>query len=151
MALLSLANVQISTTAKHIARTDLNDTSVSPNAEGDRQHPHEYGEETTELHTCSGCVTDIEGSLRKDQLRNGSEEAIIGGDHLEKLGVKLLLSWIKMLLTVLIEAVAGMWPDTPTPGNETPMPRNAISKQVILACPGRHCGNCEPQCPPRFA
>ena len=151
MALLSLVNVQISTTAKHIGRRDLNDTSVSPNAEGDSQHPHEYGEGTTELHTCSGCVTDIEGSLRKGQLRNGSEETIIGGDHLAKLGVNLLLSWIKMLLTILIEAVAGMWPDMPTPRNETRMPRNTVRQHLTIACPGKHCGNCEPQCPSWFA
>jgi hypothetical protein len=77
VATLALVYVQISTTAKYIARRDLNDTSVSPNAKDDNQHLHENGERTTELNTCSGCVTDIEGSLRKDQLRNGSGETII--------------------------------------------------------------------------
>lgn len=141
----SLVNVQIYTTAKYIARRDVNDTGASPNAEGDSQHPHEYGEGSTELHTCSGCVTDIEGSLRKDQLRNGSEETIIGRDHLAKLDVSLLLRGIKTLLTILIEVLAGMMP-------VTPMPRNDFGQHLIMACPGSYCGNCEPQCPPpRFA
>jgi len=150
VALLSLVNVQISTTAKHIARRDLNDTSVSPNAEGESQHPHVYDEGITELQTCSGCVTDTEGSLRKDQLRNGSEETTIGGDHLAKLGVDLLLSWMKMLLKILIEAISRIWPDAPTPRNEKPMPRSDFRQYMTIACPGHHCGNCEPQCPSRL-
>jgi len=141
--MLSLVNVQISATAKHIARRGLYDTSVSPNAEGDSQQPHENGEGTTELHTCSGCVTDIEGSLRKYQIRNGSEETIIGRDHLAKLDVNLLLSRIKMLITNLTEVVAGMSPVTPTP-------RNDSRKSLYLACAGHHCGNCEPECLSQF-
>lgn len=139
--MLSLVNVQISTIAKHVARRDLNDTSVSPNAEGDSQQPHENGEGTTELHTCSECVTDIEGSLRKYQLRNGSEDTIIGRDHLAKLDDKLLLNRIEMLLTNFIEGVAGMLPDTPALVNG--------SRQI--ACPNPYCPNCEPQCLSRFA
>jgi hypothetical protein len=142
--MFSLVNVQISTTAKHIDRTDLNDTRVSPNAEGDSQQPHEKDEGTTELHTCSGCVTDIEGSLRKYQLRNGSEETI-ERHHPAKLNVNLFFfNLITMLLTNSSEAVGEMSPITMTPSND-------FRQQVSLACPGYHCPNCEPECSSRFA
>jgi hypothetical protein len=142
--MLSVVNVQISTTAKYIAKRDLNYTSVSPDAEGDIQHPHENGEGTTELHTCSGCVTDIEGSLRKYQLRNKSEETIIGKERLAKLDVNLLLSRIKMLITNSTEVVAGTSP-------VTPKPRNDFRRRIYLACASHHCGNCEPECQLQFA
>jgi hypothetical protein len=144
--MLSLVNVQISTTAKYIAKRDLNYTSVSSDAEGDIQHPHENGEGTTELHTCSGCVTDtsIEGSLRKYQLRKGLEETTIGKDHRAKLDVNLLLSRIKMLIPNLTELVAGISPVTPTP-------RNDFGRRIYLSCAGHHCGNCEPECLSQFA
>jgi hypothetical protein len=144
VAMLSLVNIQIFTTAKHIVRRVLNDTSVSPNAEGDSQQPHENGEGNTELHACSGCVTDIEGSLRKYQLRNGSEETIIGRDHLANLDVNLLRSRIKMLLTNLTEVVTGM-------STETAMPRIGFIQYHDQPCPGHHCANCEPECLLRFA
>jgi hypothetical protein len=142
--MLSLVNVQISTTAKCIARRDLNDTSVSPKAEGDSQQTHENGEENTELPTCTGCVTDIKGVLRKDELRNGSEETIIGRDHLAKLDVDLLFSRIKMLLANLTELLIGMLP-------VKPMPSTNVGESVALPCPGQYCGNCEPQCLIRLA
>ena len=141
--MLSLVNVQITTTAKHIDRRDLNDTSASPNAEGDSQQPHANGEGTTELHTCSGCVTDIEGSLGKYQLRNGSEETT-GRHHLAKLNVNLFFSLLTMLLTNSTEAVDGMSPIKTTPSNET-------TQHLNLACPEYHCPNCEPECSSRLA
>jgi len=99
-----------------------------------------------ELQNCTPAryVTDIEGSLRKDQLRNGSEATIIGRDHLAKLDVNLLLSRIKMLLENLIEVVAGISTVTPTP-------RKDFRQGLDLACAGHHCGNCEPECLSQFA
>jgi hypothetical protein len=95
--MLLIANLQTSAAAKHITRPNFSESGVLTKAEGDSQH----GDSTTELHTCSGCVTNTEGSLEKHQLHNGSEEKKIGNENLGKLVVNFLLSWIKMLLTNL--------------------------------------------------
>lgn len=93
-----IANLQTSAAAaKHITRPNFSESGVLTKAEGDSQH----GDSTTELHTCSGCVTNTEGSLEKHQLHNGSEEKKIGNENLGKLVVNFLLSWIKRLLTNL--------------------------------------------------